>query len=1307
MKQYVKPCISETKNGTIEVHPEFQANGKDFMTKGNRFYAVLDPKTNFWITDESEAIDLVDEQLYAFAREKFVETDDGRLVNDIGKPVKVLSINNYQTKKLKEWKEFLTKVAPNHNYHPLDSDITPIDAEVKPSQYRSKRLLYPIAKGTTNAYEKFMSTCYSAEERQKIEWAIGSIFTGESKHIQKFIVLYGAPGTGKSTVMNLIQDLFEGYWTAFDVNALVSRNNQFATAAFKDNPLVAIHHDCDMSKIHDNSIFNSLVSHETIYINEKGKPQYPMRISSFIFLGTNEIVDVPDTKRGIVRRMIDVYPTGRTLPKEEYDICVENMRFELGAIAYHCIQVFESMGKNYYNSYSPTQMINKSNILRNFIFDKYDEFVRTDPISRDMAYDWYRDYFEKSGLGYAPKRIIFGEQLREYFDSYKDRARMDGKLIRHVYSGFRRSLFADDIVEIDSNVDARVKVEEEPKPDIPEWLRFEEPKDSKCKLDDILAEYPAQYANDKGTPKTVWAKVKTKLKDLDTSKLHYTKVPEKLICVDFDIKIGGKKSIDANLEAASKFPETYAEVSQSGSAIHLHYWYDGDPTELSRVYDLDVEVKVYTGDASLRRRLTKCNDREIAHISSGLPLKGDGKKKMLDFKVVENERMLRCMIKKNLNKEYHGYTKPSMDYIFKLTEDAYNAGKKYDITDMRPAIMEFAVNSTNNSQYCLKLMNKMHWKSDEPSDYISSPEEDKIVFFDVEVFSNVFICCWKYQGSSEVIRMINPKPIEIEELCKKKLVGFNNRKYDNHILYAWLQGYSNEQLFRLSQRIIANSLNSSFAEAYNLSYADIYDFSSKKQSLKKWEIELGIHHMENSYPWDQPLPKEHWNEVADYCCNDVDATEATFDACKQDFIAREVLADLSGLSVNHSTRQHCTKIIFGNDKNPTLVYTDLSKEFPGYEFKNGKSLYLGEDPSEGGYVYAEPGIYFRAGLLDVESLHPHTIIALNLFGEYTWRYKDILEARLAIKHHDIEKARGMLGGVLAKYLESEEQADKLAKALKIIINSIYGYTCATFANPFKSPENVDNIVAKRGALFMMTLKKKLQDMGVQVIHVKTDSIKIPNITKEIIDVVNDFGHKYGYNFDHEATYEKICLVNKSTYIARYDGGKHDGEWTATGKQFQVPYVFKTLFTHEDVVFDDLCETFETKTAFYLDRSENQPEGYHDYKFVGKVGRFCPVRPGTGGGFLMRDKGETYIKQKAAYDKCGGVNEKGKPLKVPSKYALATGTDGYLWREAEQVKSMHLEKDIDIRYYAKLADDAVMAISQFGDFDAFANAEAPF
>ena len=67
-----------------------------------------------------------------------------------------------------------------------------------------------------------------------------------------------------------------------------------------------------------------------------------------------------------------------------------------------------------------------------------------------------------------------------------------------------------------------------------------------------------------------------------------------------------------------------------------------------------------------------------------------------------------------------------------------------------------------------------------------------------------------------------------------------------------------------------------------------------------------------------------------------------------------------------------------------------------------------------------------------------------------------------------------------------------------------------------------------------------------------------------------------------------------------------------------------------------------------------------------------------------------------------TSEKNIPI-IKSDYNEQVG----LRNQNPQVKSMHLEKDIDIRYYAKLADDAVMAISQFGDFDAFANAEAPF
>ena len=295
------------------------------------------------------------------------------------------------------------------------------------------------------------------------------------------------------------------------------------------------------------------------------------------------------------------------------------------------------------------------------------------------------------------------------------------------------------------------------------------------------------------------------------------------------------------------------------------------------------------------------------------------------------------------------------------------------------------------------------------------PVEKPLIFFDVEVYPNLFIVCWKYEGSSNVVRMINPTAEDIAPLFSQKLIGFNNRRYDNHILYGRYMGYSLEELFDLSQRIIYNGASNPsglFGEAYNISYTDIFDFSSKKQGLKKFQIELGIHHLELDLPWDQPVDEGVWQKVEDYCVNDVIATEAVFNSRKQDFVARQILAELSGLSVNHTTQQHTAKIIFGDDRNPQkkFVYTDLSEQFPEYTYgpvrdpETGKerwlSYYGDELTGEGGYVYSEPGFYTEVALLDVASMHPTSIERLNLFGPYTKNFSALKEARMAIKHKD-------------------------------------------------------------------------------------------------------------------------------------------------------------------------------------------------------------------------------------------------------------------------------------------------------------------
>lgn len=1316
------------KDGPVEIYPKFVIKkSNDLMIRGNDFYAIWMEDRGLWSTDEQDAINLIDNEL-----DKYVEDNQDKF----DEPVIIRHLWDSETGMIDKWHSYCQRQMRD-NFTMLDEKLVFSNAPTNKKDYASKRLPYPLEQGDISAYDKIMSVIYAKEERHKLEWAIGSIVAGDSKHIQKFLVLYGSAGTGKSTVLNIIQKLFDGYYAVFDAKALGSANSQFALEAFKTNPLVAIQHDGDLSKIEDNTRLNSLVSHELMTVNEKFKSTYSSSFKSFLFLGTNKPVKITDSRSGLIRRLIDVSPSGQKLPVAEYNRLIKQIDFELGAIAQHCLEVYSSNpGK--YDDYIPTSMLGATNDFYNFVEDNYHIFVKDEGITLKSAWELYKNYCEDARVPYPYSQRIFKEELKNYFRECKERAvTEDGTRVRSLFSGFITDKFYQE-----------EKQEEDTKPNLIEFNSTE------SIFDKVCSDYPAQYATDNGTPMKSWDKVTTKLSDLDTSKLHYVRVPENHIVIDFDIPDeDGNKCFEKNLEEASKWPPTYAELSKSGGGIHLHYIYKGNVNELSRIYDDKIEIKVYTGKSSLRRKLSKCNGLPIATISSGLPVKGDGNK-VINFDSVKSERSLRGLLLRNLNKEIHPGTKPSIDFIYKILEDAYNDGLNYDVSDMRNAVFGFAANSTNNADYCIKLVNKMHFRSEEYSDSVENEDAD-LVFYDIEVFPNLFIVCWKAEGEGKnVVRMINPKPYEIEEIMKFKLVGFNCRKYDNHILYAAMMGYTNEALYNLSQSII-NDRKGFFREAYNVSYTDVYDFSAKKQSLKKWEIELGIHHQELGLPWDQPVPEKLWDKVAAYCDNDVLATEATFHHLKGDWTARQILADLAGLSVNDTTNTLTTRIIFGKNRNPQsqFNYRDMGKisnddyipegfdeftrfnkrgqpVFPGYEFDKfaRKSTYREEDPSEGGYVYAEPGMYGNVALLDIASLHPTSAIVEELFGEYTQRFADIKQARVYIKHKDFESARTMLDGALAPYLDDESTAKDLAQALKIAINSVYGLTSANFDNPFRDPRNIDNIVAKRGALFMINLKHEVQKRGFTVVHVKTDSIKIADATPEIIQFVMDYGKMYGYDFEHEATYDRICLVNNAVYAAKYNDGEHEfklptgekilTEWTATGTQFQVPYVFKTLFTKEPIKFEDVCETKSvSKGTLYLDMNESLPnveaqekeldkvrkeivkelknddtmtlpssltdreaqlveeiEKGHNYIFVGRVGQFCPIKPGCHGGVLYR------------------MNE--------GKYYAAAGTNGYRWLESEMVRTLGREDDIDRSYYNKLINDAADNISFFGDLEWF-------
>lgn len=1331
---------TDRKKEVVTVYPKFLIfkNGhtkcSDLMIRGGDFYAAWIEDEKRWSTDEMEVFYYIDKMTKVKAEEIRKKYPDPEV------KVIPLYLQYADSGLIDKWHKFCQKQMRD-NYHILDENIIFSNQEITKEDYASRKLSYPLRKGSHKNWDRLMKTLYSKEELHKLEWAIGAIVTGDSKSLQKFVVLYGAAGTGKSTFIDIVQSMFDGYCTAFDAKALGNSNNQFALEPFKSNPLVAIQHDGDLSRIEDNTRLNSVVSHEEMTVNEKFKGLYSTRFKAFLIMGSNSPVKITDSKSGLLRRLIDVTPTGKTVSHRTYRKLISGIMFELGAIAYKCKEIYLK-DPDFYDDYVPIAMLSTTNDFYDYILENSFVFEEQGYTTLKQAWELYKNYCEDANVPYPYKRIHFKQELMNYFEEFNDRAVIDGKSVRNLYSGFIINKFK---TVTDESIDVKNYI-----------LVLDK---NESLLDDVLKNYPAQYANDTGTPTSKWTRVRRKLKDIDTSKIHYVKVPENHIVIDFDIPDPetGEKSYILNLEAASKFPPTYAELSKSGAGIHLHYIYDGDVTQLESHYAKHIEVKVFKGDMALRRRLTKCNDVPIATISSGLPIKKGVERKLVNFDGIKDERMLRNMVRKNLAKEYHDNTKPSMDFIKKLTDDAYNGGISYDISDMKTQVVGFALSSTHQADYCLGLVNDIHWASEDKIEAKKTEKEPHIIILDIEVAKNVLLICWKELGEDKpIISMWNPAPEDIEKLFEYDIVGHNVRRYDNHILYARWLGYTNEQLYSLSQRIIVEKdKNAFFPSAYSLHYADTLDYPVKKMGLKKWEIELDMPHDEFEFDWDKPIPEEFFPRLEEYCHNDVRATEAVWLKTQADFKARKMLAAISGGKINSTTNALSTLFIFGNDKHPQSQFNyrnmgDVSKIesriyeifdatgrkwsvnpdytcfdalsrpiFPGYKFENGKSWYRDEDPKEGGYVYSEPGIHLLLALLDIASMHPSSVLAEMLFGkDHTPRFEEIVKARLAIKHKDFETVRKMFNGALAPYVEDESQAKALADALKIVINSVYGLTSAKFANAFKDPRNKDNIVAKRGALFMINLKHEIQDKGFKAAHIKTDSIKIPDATPEIINFVMAYGKLYGYTFEHEATYERMCLVDKANYVCRYADAdwcqehynyipekniEHSLEWDVTGAKFCKPnYIFKELFTDDAATLKDLSivgSANKNYLTMYMDVNENLPdvtaeekelkkiekqykdgtlsdttfeseserlrkaiaEG-HNYIYIGKIGSFVPILEGCNGANIVNYNSNT------------------------CRYGAVTGTKGYRWLETEYVAENHLEDRIDMGYYDERIED---------------------
>ena len=455
----------KTKIPTLEIYPDFKiCRSQDLMVRGKAFYAIWDDSAAMWSTDEYDVQRLVDQDLYEYykvAKSRF----DGQ--------IKVKYLGNFGSGMWLKFQQYIKSVSDSAVQ--LDEVLTFRDDIVNKTDYRSKRLPYILDTQPPRAYDELVSVLYSPEEREKLEWCIGAIVAGESRNLQKFAVLYGSAGTGKSTVLNIIQKIFEGYYSVFEAKALTSSTNAFATEAFRSNPLVALQHDGDLSRIEDNTKLNSIVSHEEMVINEKHKSTYSSRINSFLFMGSNKAVKITDSKSGVIRRLIDIHPSGKTVSPKAYHRLVKQIEFETGSIASHCRDVYLKLGRDYYATYRPVQMILATDTFYNFIEMNFDYFSEVEGVSLKTAYLMYKEYCNEGLVPYPLPQYKFREELKTYFRGFEERHDISGERIRSWYYDFVGDEFSN-VVRTSSSGGLELS-------------------ERKSILDDVLSRCKAQYAN--------------------------------------------------------------------------------------------------------------------------------------------------------------------------------------------------------------------------------------------------------------------------------------------------------------------------------------------------------------------------------------------------------------------------------------------------------------------------------------------------------------------------------------------------------------------------------------------------------------------------------------------------------------------------------------------------------------------------------------------------------------------------------------------------------------------------------------------
>jgi len=192
------------------------------------------------------------------------------------------------------------------------------------------------------------------------------------------------------------------------------------------------------------------------------------------------------------------------------------------------------------------------------------------------------------------------------------------------------------------------------------------------------------------------------------------------------------------------------------------------------------------------------------------------------------------------------------------------------------------------------------------------------VIYDVETPPNYFCVTfkqvnkdniWRFQIDTE--RNINDQ-LKLREFIKdKRLVGYNNKPFDDHIIHYIAEAdyeVSNLEIYQLAQEIINENRFSPYKDSVDLMKLNYLDKIMK--GLKQVGVNLQHELIQDlPYAYNYFLNTEEKEEVLEYNLNDVLITERVFNHSKEEILVRLEAEKLYGINCISESRSGLTNRI--------------------------------------------------------------------------------------------------------------------------------------------------------------------------------------------------------------------------------------------------------------------------------------------------------------------------------------------------------------------------------------------------------------